>query len=204
MALVDIGGGTADLIIYLKGSVVHTSVLPLGGEFITHDIAVGLGTPMAAAEKIKCEHGCAMSCLVDKADSIDVPRVGSGNTKQMSRQVLCDIVEARVEEIMTLINKEIRKTGLEELLGAGVVLTGGVTNLDGIEQLAEELMDAPVRCAAPQGFAGLVDLIKNPNYATAVGLLLYGSKHAPAYLHNGQPLMRRMMDRVRTWFQDFV
>ncbi|RJO68646.1 MAG: cell division protein FtsA [Myxococcales bacterium] len=204
VALVDVGGGTADLIIYLKGSVVHTSVLPMGGEFITHDIAIGLSTPMASAEKIKRDHGCAMACMVDKGEMIDVPKVGSGDPKVISRQVLCDIIEARAEEIFTLIHKEIRKTGLEDLLGAGVVLTGGVANLPGVGKLAEELMDVPVRVAVPNGVAGLVDLLRNPIHATGVGLLHYAAKHSPAFSEAHRPLYKRMMDKVKIFLNDFV
>lgn len=204
VALVDIGGGTSDLIIYQRGSAVHTSVLPLGGEFITHDVAVGLSTPMLAAEKIKIKSGCAMSCLVEKGESITVPKVGSGDTRHVSRQVLCDIIEARVEEIISMIHKEIHMTGLADLLGAGVVLTGGGVNLPGIAQLTEELMDLPVRRGEPAEVSGLVDLIRDPIYATGVGLLEYASKHSPAYVENQHTLVRRVVDRVRNFFSDFV
>jgi cell division protein FtsA len=204
VALVDIGGGTSDLIIYLRGSVVHTSVLPLGGEFITHDIAVGLSTQMASAENIKREYGAAMACLADKGETIEVPKVGSGEPRHISRHVLCDIIEARVEEIVTLVHKEIHMTSLEDLLGAGVVLTGGACNLAGIDQLAEEMIDMPVRVARPHGISGLLDLVGNPKYATAVGLLLYALNHSPAYAESQRPLVRRMMDRVKLFFNDFV
>ncbi len=204
VALIDIGGGTSDLIIYLKGNVVHTSVLPLGGDLITHDIAVGLGTPMAGAEKLKQECGYAMAHMVEKTESINVPTVGSGEVKQMSQQVLCDIIEARAEEIITLINKEIRKTGVEELLGAGVVLTGGVTNLPGLARLAEELMDMRVRCAAPIEVAGLIDLVRNPIYASSVGLLQYAVKHAQNYPGSGVSVMGRIKNKLKNWWDTFV
>ena len=204
VALVDIGGGTSDLIVYLKGSVVHTSVLPIGGEFITYDIAVGLGTPMANAEEIKHEHGCAMACMVEKGEQIDVPKVGSGVIKHISRQVLCDIIEARTEEIVNMIYKEIRMTGLEELLGAGVVLTGGATKLKGMETLAEELMELPVRCAVPRGVVGLTKPMEDPRYATSIGLLQYASRYSPTYVESHRPLVRRFLDRLRVFFSDFV
>lgn len=204
VAMVDVGGGTADIIIYLKGAVVHTSVLPIGGDFITHDIAVGLSTPMASAEEIKKEHGCAMSCLVTKGESLEVAKVGSGDPRHISRQVLCDIIEARAEEIVTMIQKEIHMTGLEDLLGAGVVFTGGGVNLPGMDQLAEEMMDMPVRVANPTEVAGLVDMVHDPIYSTSVGLLKYASTHSPSYIDKKRPLMKRMMDKVKVFFNDFV
>lgn len=204
VALVDIGGGTSDLIIYLRGSVVHTSVLPLGGDFITHDIAVGLSTQMASAEQIKRDYGTAMACLADKGETIEVAKVGSGEPRHISRHVLCDIIEARVEEIITLIHKEIHMTGLEDLLGAGLVLTGGACSLKGIEQLAEEMVDMPVRVAKPTGVSGLMDLVGKPEHATGVGLLQYALHHSPAYAEAQRPLVRRMVERVRLFFNDFV
>lgn len=203
VAMVDIGGGTSDLIIFHKGNVVHTAVLGIGGDLITHDIAVGMGTPMAAAEKLKRTYGTAMACLVDKAEMLDVPKVGSGELKPMSRQVLSDIIEARIEEIVTMIHKEIRKTSLEELLGAGVVITGGVANLPGVAQLAEELMDMPVRCALPTGISKLSDLVRNPSCSTGVGLLHYATRYQPQS-STGAPIFRRLVDRMKGWLEDFI
>ena len=204
VALADIGGGTVDLVIYLKGSVVHTSVLPMGGDFITQDIAVGLHTPMQAAERAKREFGCAVAGMVEKNESIPVSKVGSGDPKEVSRQALCDIIEARVEEILNAVHKEIRKTNLEERLGAGLVLTGGTANLLYISQFAEELMGLPVRVGAPSGVTGLVDIVRDPAYATGVGLLMYAAQHGPSLQGGGRPMLRKAMDRLRLWFQDFV
>ncbi len=185
-ALIDIGGGTADIIVYYRGSVVHTQILPIGGELITHDIAVGMRTPMWAAEKIKHKHGAAMSGLIENNEDIEVPKIGSGEPRLMSRRVLCDIIEARVEEIFIAIEEEIVRSGYKEKLGAGVVITGGSANLDGLSELAEQIMKMPVRCGHPTGVYGLSDLTNNPRYSTAVGMLLYGAKYRPANASGGR------------------
>jgi len=179
VALVDIGGGTSDIIIYYRGSVVHTQILPIGGDLITHDIAVGMRTPTLEAERIKHRHGAALSSMVETNEDIEVPKIGSNDPRMMSRRVLCDIIEARVEEIFTAIEEEIIRSGYKEKLGAGIVVTGGTSNLEGISELAESIMRMPVRCGKPYGVTGLTDLIHDPRYATAVGMLLYGARHKP-------------------------
>ncbi len=204
VAMVDIGGGTSDLVVYQKGALVHASSLPLGGNLITNDIAVGLRTPMRAAEKVKREYGCALASLIEKGDSIQVPKVGSGEMKEVSRQILCDIIEARADEILNTVHKAIHKTGFEELLGAGLVITGGAANIPGIESLAESQMDMPVRSASPGGVAGLIDLVADPIYAGSVGLLHYAASHPPAFIDGTTPMMRRILDRLRGWFSDLV
>lgn len=200
VTLVDVGGGTSDLILFVRDSVQYTAVLPLGGEFITHDIAVGLNTPTAEAERIKQEAGVAIASMVEKGDSIRVPKVGSGEMKDVQRQVLCDIIEARIEEIVTLIHKEIAKTGLEDLMGAGVVLTGGTARLPHIDRLCEELFDMPVRTAVPQGMKGLSDLVKNPAYATAVGLVKIGARSVAEGALHGPGVMSRAGAWLRNLF----
>lgn len=205
VAVVDVGGGTSDLILFVRNAVQYTSILPIGGEFITHDIAVGLNTPTADAERLKQESGTAITSMVEKGDVIRVPKVGSGETKDVQRQVLCDIIEARVEEIITLIHKEISKTGLGELLGAGVVLTGGTTRLKHIERLCEELIDMPVRTALPQGVKGLSDLVRNPAFATSVGLVKYGARQSQlGQRHSGTPFGAKLWQKLRDLFSGLL
>lgn len=175
VALVDIGGGTTDIIIYLDGAVVHTSVIPMGGINFTNDIASGLRTPMAEAERIKIKYGCASSKLVDPDEMIDVPSVGGRQPRSLERRMLCDIVEPRAEEIFAAVRHVIHETGYSDILAAGVVITGGTTLLDGMPEYGEELLELPVRRAAPTGIGGLLDVVRSPMYATGVGLVKYGA-----------------------------
>ena len=178
VALVDIGGGTADIAIFSEGSIVHTSVIPLGGNHITNDIAVGLRTPADEAEKIKIKYGCAMTSMVNKDENIEVPSVGGRQPRVLSRQILAEIIEPRVEEIFQLTHSEIQKSGFEELLASGVVITGGSTLMEGMPEMAEEVLGMPVRRGYPQGIGGLIDVVKSPAYSTGVGLVLHGHKRA--------------------------
>jgi cell division protein FtsA len=171
--LVDIGGGTADIALYSDGAIVHTSVLPIGGNHVTTDIALGIRTPQKEAEKIKLAYGCAMAESVDQEEMIDVPSVGGRSPRSLSRQVLCEIIEARAEEIFQLVRDEVRNTGYEDLLASGVVLTGGCSHLEGMQDLAEEILGLPVRFGAPVGVGGLGDVVRSPAHATGVGLLLH-------------------------------
>ncbi len=174
VALIDVGGGTADLAMFLKGSVVHTAVLPLGGDHFTNDIAVGLRTPVSEAEKIKHRHGCALGLLVGKDETIEVPSVGGRPSRVVGRKVLTDIIEPRAEEILTLVDREIAKSGFGDLIASGVVLTGGTTIMPGMVEAAERIFDLPVRRASPSGIGGLIDVVNSPMYATGVGLVLHG------------------------------
>ena len=178
VALVDIGGGTTDVAIFSAGAIQHTSVIPLGGNHLTNDIAVGLRTPMHEAEKIKVKFGSAQGASLDKDDTIEVPSVGGRAPRVLSRRILCEIIEPRVEELFQLVHREIQKAGQEDLLASGVVLTGGSTLLHGMPELAEEVLGLPVRRGMPRGIGGLVDVVKSPQHATAVGLLLYGARQA--------------------------
>lgn len=178
VAIVDVGGGTADIAIFSEGSIVHTSVIPLGGNHITNDIAVGLRTPADEAEKIKIKYGCAMTSMVNKDENIEVPSVGGRQPRVLSRQILAEIIEPRVEEIFQLTHAEIQKSGFEELLASGVVITGGSTLMEGMPEMAEEVLGMPVRRGYPQGVGGLVDVVKSPAYSTGVGLVLHGHKRA--------------------------
>src|SRR5712671_3393247 len=176
VALVDVGGGTTDVAIFSNGAIQHTSVIPLGGNHLTNDIAVGLRTPMNEAERIKVKYGSAQSALLDKDETIEVPSVGGRAPRVLARRILCEIVEPRVEELFQLVHREIQKAGQEDLLASGVVLTGGSTLLHGMPELAEEVLGLPVRRGLPRNVGGLTDVVKSPQHATAVGLLHYAIK----------------------------
>lgn len=177
VALVDIGGGTTDIAIWHRGSIRHTAVLTLGGDHLTNDIAAGLRTPSAEAEKIKRKYGCALAKLVGKDEVIPVPSVGGRKPRDLPRHLLCEIVEPRMEEIFMLVNREIHRVGMEDLLSAGIVVTGGTGLLQGIEPLGEQVLEMPVRVGRPSGIGGLMDMVNSPMYATAVGLVLWGRKN---------------------------
>ena len=175
VALIDIGGGTTDLIIYVDGAVVHTSVIPIGGINLTNDIATGLRTPMAEAERIKIKYGCAATAMVDEEETIEVPSVGGRAPRVIPRHVLCQIIEPRVEEMFQAVAHVISETGYADMLASGAVITGGTTQLDGMAELADQILGLPVRRAAPTGVGGLMDVVKSPAYATGVGLVKYGA-----------------------------
>ncbi|MEM6732061.1 MAG: cell division protein FtsA, partial [Myxococcota bacterium] len=204
VALIDIGGGTTDLAIWTEGSIIHTSVLAVGGDHITSDIAVGLRTPMDDAERIKQRSGCAMSSLVEADETIDVPSVGGRKPRTLSRQILTEIIEPRVEEMFSLVHQEIQRTGYEDLLASGVVITGGATLLDGMPELAEDILGLPVRLGVPQGIGGLVDVVRNPMYATGVGLVLYGCEHAEHryFKVREENVYGKVRNRMSSWFRE--
>jgi cell division protein FtsA len=181
VALVDIGGGTTDIAVFRQGAVVHTSVLPAGGEHFTNDIAVGLRTPVPEAEKIKKKHGCALASLVADGETIEVPSVGGRKPRTLSRQILCEILEPRTEEIFSLVLEDIQRAGLEASINAGLVLCGGGAILEGVPEVAEQVFDLPVRRGIPGGIGGLVDVVASPDYATVIGLLKYGEKRQPEH-----------------------
>ncbi len=207
VALVDIGGGTTDIAIFVDGAIKHTSVLSLGGNHLTNDIAVGLRTPMAEAEKIKQKYGCCMASLVGKEETIEVPSVGGRKPRVLSRQLLAEILEPRVEEIFTLVNREILKSGFEDMIASGVVITGGTTILEGMPELAEQVFNLPVRRGMPQQIGGLVDVVNSPVYATGVGLVVYGSKNVGIRefptAQTDENLFRRVSRRMKEWFGEF-
>jgi cell division protein FtsA len=178
VALVDIGGGTTDLTIFCDGAIVHTSVVPIGGYHLTNDIAVGLRTPSVEAERIKQRWGCAMTSMVDPEEQIEVPSVGGRPPRLLSRRILCEIIEPRVDEIFQLVQREIANTGFEELLASGAVITGGSTIMEGMPEMAEEILGLPVRRGSPRGIGGLVDVVRSPKYSTSVGLVLRGARRS--------------------------
>lgn len=201
VVLVDIGGGTADIAVYSGGSVIHTAVLTLGGNHLTNDIAVGLRTPAHEAERIKLKYGCATAGLVHKDETIEVPSVGGRNPRVLSRQILAEIVEPRMEEIFTLVQQEITRSGCEDMVAAGVVLTGGTSIMEGVPELAEQIFNLPVRRGVPKGIGGLVDVVRSPMYATGVGLVLMGSTSANSrrFKVKDRNVYSKVKGRMKEW-----
>lgn len=202
VALLDIGGGTSDLVVFSEGSLVHTIVLPVGGYQLTNDIAVGLRTPMTEAERIKHRYGCAMTSLISEDETIEVPSVGGRPPRVMKRTELSDILQPRVDEIFSLVRDELERCGLSDSLASGMVVTGGSTILQGLPELAEEILGMPVRRGVPQGVGGLADVVKSPIYATAVGLVLYGARKQDGMLLTQNSERRGMWRRMRNWFAE--
>jgi cell division protein FtsA len=205
VAIIDLGGGTTDLVIFSNGAIKHTAVVALAGNHITNDISMGLRTPLEEAEKIKKRYGCALASMVQKDETIEVPSVGGRNPRVLSRQTLAEIVEPRVEEILTLVHHEVMKTGYANLIASGIILTGGTAVLEGLPELAEQIFNLPVRRGIPIGIGGLVDLVNSPMYATGVGLVLYGSKHeTQSRFKIGEAnIFSKVTHRMREWIGEF-
>jgi len=205
VCIVDIGGGTTDIAIFTEGAIRHTAVIPIAGDQVTNDIAVALRTPTQHAEDIKIKYACALRQLTTLEDTIEVPGVGDREPKRMSRQTLAEVVEPRYEELFTLIQAELRRSGFEEVIPAGIVLTGGSSKMEGLIELAEEVFHMPVRLGLPQGICGLVDVVRNPIHATGVGLLLYGQQqnvHSNTYQEKSLTLAG-LLKRMKNWFSGF-
>jgi len=177
VVVVDIGGGTTDIAFFLEGSLWHTEVLPIGGNHLTNDIAIGLRTPASEAEKIKIKYGCALSSLVKHEETLDVPSVGGRPSRLLSRQILCEIIEPRVEELFGMVQQRLKKTGFEDMFASGVVLTGGTALMEGVQDAAERYLGLPIRKGTPRNIGGLMDVVNSPIYATGVGLVLYGAEN---------------------------
>ena len=205
VVLIDIGGSTTGIAIFSEGSIKHTAILPVGGNYLTSDIATGLRTPFNDAERIKIRYGCAMAARIPKEEIIEVPSVGGREDRQVSRQILGRIVEPRMEEILTLALKEIVRSGYEDLLAAGVVLTGGTALLSGINEMAEQIFDMPVRRGNPTGIGGLSDVVNSPAYTVGVGLIIYGSKQIAGdsvYKKTGN-IFGNMARTIKKWLVEF-
>jgi cell division protein FtsA len=205
VCLIDIGGGTTDIAVFEEGSIKHTSVLGLGGYHITNDIAVGLRTPFDEAERIKKKFGVAASRFLSGDDILSVPSVGGRRPRQMSRKMLCEIIEPRVDEILNLARQELAKEGLENRIPSGVVLTGGCSALEGMPELAEEVFEAPVRLGIPRNIGGLQDVVRGPMYATGVGLSIFGASQEQGRGHSrfrirDESIFGRVRQRMRDWF----
>lgn len=202
--LIDIGGGTTDVIMYVDGAIWHTGVLGIGGNNVTNDLTVGLRTPNQSAEIIKRKHGCALRSLINPTEMVEVPSVGGRSPRKVPRTFLADVIQPRMEEIFSLVSNEIKMTGYDELVSAGVVITGGAARLEGIAEVAEEVFNMPVRVGIPEKIAGLGDMVSGPEYATAVGLTLYGmmeaSQNTPTV---GRGVFRQLTSKLKTWIGDF-
>ena len=203
VCLVDIGGGTTDIAVFCEGAIRHTAVIPIAGDQVTNDIAVALRTPTQFAEEIKIKYACALTQLALADETIEVPGVGDRPSRRLARQTLAEVVEPRLEELFTLIQAELRRSGFEDLMAAGVVLTGGSSKIEGAVELAEEIFHMPVRLGVPQHVVGLVDVVRNPIHATGVGLLLFGQqqKHTRKGETKSGLGMKGMWARMRSWFQ---
>ena len=203
VCLVDIGGGTTDIAVFIDGAIRHTAVIPIAGDQVTNDIAVALRTPTQYADEIKIKYACALTQLAKEDETIEVPSVGERPSRKLARQTLAEVVEPRYEELLMLIQAELRRSGFEEMLAAGVVLTGGSSKMEGVIELAEEVFHLPVRLGLPQHVGGLVDVVRNPIHATGVGLLLFGHEED----ENGQSVtktgggFKAVMERMKSWFQ---
>jgi cell division protein FtsA len=203
VCLVDIGGGTSDIAIFTEGAIRYTGVIPIAGDQVTNDIAMALRTPTDDADGIKVKYACALTQLVNGADSIKVPSVGDRPPRELSRQALAEVVEPRYVELFTLVQQELQRSGFQDMLAAGIVLTGGTSKMEGVVELAEEIFHAPVRIGAPHNVAGLADIVRNPIYSTGVGLLLYGLKQFQeqgGIVAKGDPQVT-LVGRVKSWFQ---
>jgi cell division protein FtsA len=203
VCLMDIGGGTTDIAVFSGGAIRHTAVIPIAGDQITNDIAMTLRTPTKEAEELKVRHGCALRQLANANDFVEVPGVGERGPRKLSRQMLAEVIEPRVEELYTLVQAELRRSGFEELLSSGIVLTGGTSLLAGMVELGEEVFHLPCRVGVPVYVGGLADVVKSPRYATAVGLLLEGRDH---WLHdeNARQQVKGIggaAERMRQWFK---
>ncbi len=203
VCLVDIGGGTTDIAVFTEGSIRHTAVIPIAGDQVTNDIAVALRTPTQYADEIKIKYACALTQLAASDDTIEVPSVGERPPRRLARQTLAEVVEPRYEELLTLVQAELRRSGFEDLIAAGIVLTGGSSKIEGLVELAEEVFHMPVRLGIPQSVVGLVDVVRNPIYATGVGLLLFGHQNRAQRVFDANigRGVRGVWERMKSWFQ---
>jgi len=206
VALLDLGGGTSDLAIFAKNNIRHTFVLALGGNNLTNDISIGLRAPNAEAEKIKKKFGTCLSSQIPADDTIEVPGMGGRKPRKLPRQILGEILEPRMEEMFTLIKREIVRAEMENKINSGVVVTGGTALLDGVTEIAESVLNVPARLGRPQGIGGLVDVVNNPMYATAVGLVLFGARNQSQSKFRIQDanIFNRLVTRMKKWFQEII
>jgi cell division protein FtsA len=205
-ALLDLGGGTSDLAIFLGKNIKHTFVLSLGGNNLTNDISIGLRASQAEAEKIKIKYGTCIARDISNEETIEVPGMGGRKPRKLPRQILGEILEPRIEEIFTLIKREILRAGMDNFITSGLVLTGGSSLLHGITDIAESIFDVPSRLGTPRGISGLIDVVNNPMYATGVGLVLYGAKNQPEkkFRIRDTNIFHRVMARMKRWFKDVI
>ena len=205
-ALLDLGGGTSDLAVFSGKNIKHTFVLALGGNNLTNDIAIGLRAPLTEAEKIKKKYGTALTRDINGEETIEVPGMGGRKPRKLPRQILGEILEPRMEEIYTLIRREIYRAGMEDLITSGMVLTGGTALLENAVEVAESIFNVPTRLGRPMGISGLVDVVNNPMYATGVGLVIYGARHQvrKKFRIRDKNIFNRVMTRMKKWFRDVI
>jgi len=205
-ALLDLGGGTSDLAIFSGKNIKHTFVLSLGGNNLTNDISIGLRASLAEAEKIKIKYGTCVAHDISSEETIEVPGMGGRKPRKLQRQILGEILEPRMEEIFTLIKREIFRAGMDNVITSGMVLTGGTSLLHGATDIAESVFDVPSRLGTPRGINGLIDVVNNPMYATAVGLVLYGARIQPEkkFRIRDTNIFNRIITRMKTWFKDVI
>lgn len=199
VCMVDIGGGTTDIAIFTEGAIRHTGVIPIAGDQVTNDIAMALRTPTQYAEAIKIKYACALAKLTNPEEMIQVPSVGDRAPRSLSRQSLAEVVEPRYDELFTLVQAELRRSGFENLIPAGIVLTGGTSKMEGVIELAEEIFDMPVRLGIPQNVRGMRDIVTNPIYSTGVGLLLYGMKQKGMHKVTAYSSRESSWNRLKGW-----
>ncbi|WP_341326548.1 cell division protein FtsA [Methylotuvimicrobium sp. KM2] len=200
VCLIDIGGGTTDIAVFANGAIKHTAVIPIAGDQVTNDIAVALRTPTQNAEQIKQKYACALTQLANTEQLIEVPSIGDRAPRKISVQNLAEIIEPRYEELMLLVQAELRRSGYEEMIAAGIVVTGGSSKVTGLIELAEEIFHMPVRMGVPQHVSGLTDAVKNPIHSTGVGLLLYGKEHRGSF--EGLDVENTgFIGKIKKWFQ---
>ena len=203
VCLVDIGGGTTDIAVFNQGAIRHTAVIPIAGDQVTNDIAMALRTPTKDAEDIKCRYGCALKGMADSREMIEVLGVGERGTRQLSRQTLAEVIEPRVEELYLLVQKELRRSGFEELLSSGIVITGGSSSLLGMVELGEEIFHMPVRLGLPLYRGSLAEVVRTPRFSTGVGLIIAGIEqnrhHQKARLQGNS--FKLILERIGNWFQ---
>lgn len=204
VCVIDIGGGTTDVAVFLNGAIHHTAVIPIAGDQVTNDIAVALRTPTTCAEEIKIQHACALTHLANVEETVDVPTVGERPPRKLSRRLLAEVVEPRYEELFSLVQAELRRSGYEDVIASGIVLTGGSAKTTGVVELAEEIFHMPVRLGYPQqNVGGLTEIIENPLYATGVGLLAYGHLQQVSSGHSGDgsSSIKNAWSKMKSWFQ---
>jgi cell division protein FtsA len=204
VVLLDLGGGTTDVAVFFDGSIRHTAIIPFGGANVTNDLAIGLRTPIDKAEQIKIEHGCALAAAVSADEKVLVSGVGGRADREISRHVLASMIEPRMEEILQLANKEVKKNHFAELLGGGVVLTGGTSLMPGVVELAEQVFEMPVRLGAPSGLKGLAAKVSDPRYSTGVGLVMHAAQEENGATTQGRRpgVGKGKISDLRRWFDE--
>jgi cell division protein FtsA len=203
VCLVDIGGGTTDIAVFKQGAIRHTAVIPIAGDQITNDVAVALRTPTQSAEDIKIKHGCALRQLADPREVVEVQGTDGRESRQLSVQTLAEVIEPRVVELYEFVLAELRRSGLEEMIASGIVITGGSAMMKGMVELGEEIFHMPVRMGLPRYVGGLSEVVSNPRYATGVGLLLIGKRQVAQQIQGGLDAnsFGRILERMKSWFQ---